>query len=194
MARKKTWPAHKYYAHYNKTDGKVFSISNERIAGHDQTIEITFEEYAEFVQDITKMLNYIVGYRKNNLGKTVLSLMQVTDQLYGFRNSLFEWINESPRKDTELIVTWNSDSKSWIFSMSEQAKIRMADNVVTSIPFFVLLENDFDFLIRTIIIEINELMINDIEIPFVSKFENHIDKISIASRLTFESYGLIINE
>jgi hypothetical protein len=194
MARKKVWPAHKYYAHYNKADGKIFSISNERIVGHEQTVEIAFEEYSEFIEGAKKLNDYAVGYSKNNLGKTVLSLMQITDQMYGFRNSLFEWITDPPVKDTELTVEWNSNAKVWKFSLSEIAKTRMTDNIVTSIPFFVLLENDFDFLIRTIVVEIKDLIDNTVEIPFVSKFENHIKHISIASRLTFESYGLIINE
>jgi hypothetical protein len=57
------------------------------------------------------------------------------------------------------------------------------------------LENDFDFLIRTIFVATEDLISQDsVIVNFESTFESHIEKISIASKITFQSYGLIINE
>ena len=51
-------------------------------------------------------------------------------------------------------------------------------------------------IIRTIFISLQDLLASDkISIPFESKLENKIDKISISSKLVFKSYGLkVIND
>ena len=57
--------------------------------------------------------------------------------------------------------------------------------------FFVTLESDFDFLIRTIFIEPYELRTKKkIIIPFETEYEKDVDKISIASKLSLQSYGI----
>ena len=122
--------------------------------------------------------------------------MQITEQMYGFRNNVFEWITDKPTKKTELTVTWNGIKSVWEFKLSNTAKERLEDSLVSkNVVFFVILENDFDFLIRTIFISTADLIKQDsVVINFESAFESRIDKISIASKITFRSYGLIINE
>jgi hypothetical protein len=61
--------------------------------------------------------------------------------------------------------------------------------------FFVTLETDFDFLIRTIFVDSVDLISSkQISVPFTTKIEKRIDKISISSKLVFKTYGLKINE
>ena len=58
-----------------------------------------------------------------------------------------------------------------------------------------MLANDFDFLIRTIVTSNQELIAMDsISRPFESTLEQDISKISIASRIYFQNYGLKIND
>ena len=65
--------------------------------------------------------------------------------------------------------------------------------VAPKLVFFVTLENDFDFLLRTIFINLADLITSDvISFPFESNIEHKIDKISISSKLIFKSYGLRI--
>jgi hypothetical protein len=59
--------------------------------------------------------------------------------------------------------------------------------------FFVTLENDFDFLVRTIFLQAVDLLSSEkLIVPFDSSLEHKINKISISSKLVFKTYGLKI--
>jgi hypothetical protein len=185
----------KYWIHYEEKTGVIRSISNEPALGNEASLEVSFEEYKLFIEGDKRPQDHIIGYTKDANGKTQKSVIKILDQLYGFRNNAYEWINEPPKKNTELIVEWNKQKQSWIFKLTDIAKNRLSDEITAKTIFFVMLKNDFDFLIRSIIIEVSQLLDNDrIVIPFSSKIEHQIDKISISSQLYFHSYGLIINE
>jgi hypothetical protein len=187
---------HKYYLNYEKKTGIIRSISNEKSLHGDASFEVSFDEYKAFSLGQRRAQDHMIGYAKDPItGKTKKSIIQVTDQLYGFRNNTFEWINESPKKNTELIVEWNSKRQSWIFSLSENGKLRLQDEPFGKTIFFVMLKNDFDFLIRSIILEVSVLINEEnIAIPFTSNIEQQIEKISISSQVYFQNYGLIIND
>jgi hypothetical protein len=186
----------RYYLHYDKKTGVIVSISNQLwIIGNPPAFEITEEDHRQFRAGEKKAHEYIIGYAKGISGKTELSLIPVTTQLYGFRHNIFEWIKTPPDDTTECIVTWDSTKQSWIFALSKKAKARLSDGIMRSTIFFVMLQDDFDFLIRSIIIDVKELVKDDeIQIPFSSNIETKINKISISSKIYFQSYGLIIND
>jgi hypothetical protein len=186
----------KYYLHYDKKSGAIVNIGNQLlIPGEPPAFEITEEDHKQFRSGEKRSSDYIIGFAKGAKGKTELSLIPVTTQLYGFRHNIFEWINLSPTENTECIVEWNGQKQSWIFSISKDAKQRLSDGVMKSTIFFVMLQDDFDFLIRNIIIDVADLVKEDkIIMPFTSNIESKINKISISSRIYFKSYGLIINE
>jgi hypothetical protein len=185
-----------YYAHYDNKTGVIYSVSNEKLPHHTHSIEISIDVFNEFISGVRKLHEHVVGYAKTQDGSTTLVHMQITEQMYGFRNNVFEWITDKPTKKTELTVIWNGVKSVWEFKLSNAAKERLDDSLVSkNVVFFVILENDFDFLIRTIFIATADLIKKDsVVINFESAFESRIDKISIASKITFRSYGLIINE
>lgn len=196
MARNRIIPiVQKYYLHYDQKTGKILSISNEKTEKDEHSLEVSFEEYADFIHEVKKAQDHIIGYAKDNEGKNKLVAIPSADQHYGFRNNVFEWITEPPNKTTELIVTWNGSTNEWVFQLSDLAKKRVSKGMVTTTVFFVMLENDFDFLIRSMLIDVSDLIENSqIHIPFISNIEHQIKKISISSKIYFQSYGLIINE
>jgi hypothetical protein len=196
VARNRITPiVQKYYLHYDQKTGKILSISNEKTEKDEHSLEVSFEEYADFIHEVKKAQDHIIGYAKDNEGKNKLVAIPSADQHYGFRNNVFEWITEPPNKTTELIVTWNGSKKEWVFQLSDLAKKRVSKGMVTTTVFFVMLENDFDFLIRSMLIDVSDLIENSqIHIPFISNIEHQIEKISISSKIYFQSYGLIINE
>jgi len=61
-----------------------------------------------------------------------------------------------------------------------------------TLTFFITLETDFDFLVRTITFNIKDLVLDKVCVPFVSSVEEKIDKISISTKSLFSSYGLTI--
>lgn len=185
-----------YYIYYNDATGDIISVSNERRENHVNGIEIPFEMYDSLVSGKENFSDYAVGRVKTDDGKTIMTVMPKSDQAYAFKNTMFELISDPPTDDTELIVEWDLEKKHWKFLLTDTARIRIGDSLRDStLIFFVTLEEDFNFLIRTMFVSYQELLLkSNVFIPFEHSIESKIDKISLATRLTFESYGLIIND
>jgi hypothetical protein len=184
-----------HYVYYDKKSGHIHSIGNEEDKRYEHGIRTTFEEVENFLNLKWKFKDYVVGYKNQQDGTSILSIVPSTDQGFAFKNNVFEWITET-NEDTECTVTWNSLKKEWQFSLSDEFKLQ-SDKVLTpKLVFFVTLETDFDFLIRTIFIDTQDLISSKyLPIPFISVVENKIDKISISSKLVFQTYKLrIVNE
>lgn len=183
-----------YYAYYDENNGDLLEVSNEYRNEYASGIEITYEDFELFVSGKQKFKDYSVGYRTAN-NKTVLSIVPKTEQGYAFKNNILVWIDEPHENETEMMVEWDTQNMNWKFRVSETYKNKTLTNLIPSnFIFFITLKDDLDFLIRTITLETEMLLSNVIEIPFISSFENDISKISISSKLYFESYGLKINE
>lgn len=185
MAKKNKDP--KYYAYYDKKTRKICSITNEKSTVYKQYIEITFDEFKNFCDGEWHIDNYTVV---DTLGLVAI------DSPYNFKNSMFEWISEQPTDKTHCIVTWNGPKKIWEFKISNETRKLLAETASAKLSFFVTLENDLNFLIRTISFNVEDIVQQDsIKVPFESKLENDVDTISIASVRTFKTYGLeVIHE
>ena len=181
----------RFYVHYDKKTGEIFSSSVERNLEY-ASIEITSEEHSRFLSGGEEFSDYQVGYIRTTDNKTILAISPKADQGYAFKNNVFEWITNPPTEDTELTVTWSSSG--WQFKLSADGKKRLKEHNEI-LTFFVMLENDFDFLIHTIIINMQDLVNSkSISKQFNSRLEQDISKISIASKIIFQSYGLQIND
>lgn len=184
-----------YYAYYDKNSGQILEMTNEKKENNMYGIEVSYEEYDKFVSGVKKFDDYKIGYSTIN-DKIILSIIPKTkDDNIMLVNNLLKCISEPPLKHTELIIEWNNNFKKWIFNISNQCKKRLKTEITPkNFIFFITLNNDFDFLIRTIIIDSTELISKSIEIEFNNKLEEDIKKITISSILFFQSYGLKINE
>ena len=182
------------YVYYDKKTGKILSISTKDDS-YEHGIKVPFDEVYNLLVGTESFNNYLVGYKKSSDGKTKLGLITNTDLGYAFKNNIFEWIT-STAKNQECIVTWDNPNQCWEFTISEKAASAYQDLTSQKLVFFVTLEHDFDFLIRTIFISLDDLLASKkIIVPFISTVENKIDKISISSKIVFKSYGLrIIHE
>lgn len=181
-----------YYVYFDKKTGQILSVGNEPEPKFEHAIKTSFEEVEGFLTNKWKFRDYLVGYKRNQDGISNLAIVPATDQGYAFKNNVFEWITETSER-VECLVTWNGPNKCWDFSIDDKIKNYYDVVVAPKLVFFVTLENDFDFLIRTIFINLADLISSDmISFPFESKIENKIDKISISSKLIFKSYGLRI--
>jgi hypothetical protein len=194
MALKKI--VQKYYLHYDKKTGSITSVSNEKTAKDKYSFEVPFSEYKLFVEGHKQTQHHLITYAKGISGKPELSLVKIADSLYEFKNKSFEWINKPPKKDTELVINWDKKNNQWGFTLSADAKDRLTDELITPHTiFFIMLKDDFDFLVRSIVFKVEDLInTNTITVPFTSEIECHIDKISISTKLFFHSYGLKIND
>jgi len=201
MARKKPAPPPKhisdvFYAYYDVETKQLLSITNEKINLYKDYLEVDYDTYERLVSGKEKFSDYLLGLVKEG-ETTSLQLISAVEQAYNFKNTMLEVVTENSVKDPELLVEWNGPKKEWNFFLSAAAKSRLTvklDNA--KVLFFIILENDYDFLIRTIIIDSNDLFSKQcIGVAFESDFELKIDKINIATKLIFESQKLrIIND
>lgn len=183
-----------YYVYYDYLTGQLLSVTNEAHATHSHYITIEFDDYDKLVSGIYAFLDYKVDYIKEG----VLGLVSVVNETMSFNNSntRFLTITESKITNYDLLVEWHGPTKHWIFNLSEKCKGKLMLNYVPSkIEFFVILENDYDLLIRTIVLDTQQLFNETIYIPFENRYEHNISSISIATKSVFKTYRLdIINE
>jgi hypothetical protein len=195
MARKKiVTPG--FYIYYDKKTGEILSVTNEHQPKNKNSIEVPFETYDLLVSGKKQFTDYEVGKIKTDDGKTVVRVILKSDQAYVFKNTMFEVISKPPTDETELIVSWNPAIKHWVFLLTDTAKARIDESLKdTTLIFFIILEEDFNLVIRTILISYWDLFLkSNVYIPFEHDIENKIDKISVATKLTLESYGLTVND
>ena len=183
----------KYYVYYDKKTGKLLSAGNEKDPNYEYGIEVEFEEIKSLLEGTTRFKDFLVGYKRLADGSSKLAVVPNTEQGYTFKHNVFEWITEAT-PSTECIVTWNGKDKCWEFSLSDKAKKIYKDSLLMpKLVFFVTLENDFDFLVRTIFLQAIDLLSSEkLTVPFDSNIEHKINKISISSKLVFKTYGLKI--
>lgn len=189
---KKNIQNEKYLVYYDIKTGRIFSVTNEINNAYENAIEPSTYEVNKLLTGEWPFLDYIVGYKKLSTGEIVKAVVPALDNEISFKHSSFEWITETNVK-TDMIVEWHYPLKKWIFSLSPAFKNTNKELFTTKLLFFITLEADFDFLIRTINIDAQTLLDLDyVEIPFDSKNELDINSISISSKLAFKSYSLKI--
>ena len=185
------------YVYYDQKTGGILSVTNEVNPSYEHGIVVPFNEAEKLISGEWRFSNYKVGFKDVNDASTLSILSQDDFYLdYSFKNKTIVWIKPSSKK-TDCIVEWNGLYKCWDFYLDTAFKKTYNNNILASqLTFFITLETDFDFLIRPIFIKMDSILADDkISIPFESKLENDISKISISSKIVFKSYSLrIINE
>ena len=186
-----------YYVYYDQKSGQILSVTNEASDRFEHGITVESSEVEKLISGEWKFSEYKVGYKDSNDSSSLCVLSRDGFYLdYSFKNKTVVWITPTA-KSADCIVEWNGLDKCWNFYLDKTFKKTYNNNILaTQLTFFVTLETDFDFLIRPIFIKMDSILTNDkITIPFESKLENNINKISISSKTVFKSYSLrIINE
>jgi len=196
MARKKIVPrpfiVPTYYLYYDLESGNLLAFTNERQTKYDHELVVNYETYDKFVSGRELFKDWIVIRTKNPDNASGVDLVHRIEQEIYFKNNMFEWIKHEPTADTEFTIHWAEGEKQWIFLLSDSARQRIYDKEIKNyeLTFFVTLETDFDFLIRTIKFKTSGLLGDKVCIPFEHDLEMQIDKISISTRTVFESYGI----
>jgi hypothetical protein len=171
----------KFYANYLEDTRQIYGISNHKSS--DISIEITRTEFLDFITGVKDFHNYTISKK---------SLVKCSEAIAEPSNSIFFLINEKPKKQTELIVDWNLNTKSWTFSISDDCKFPTVDRVSPQALFFVVSKENFNLLFKTIIINIADLDVGPVTVPFSTEVEHTLSNIELATRFTFKSYGLNI--
>jgi hypothetical protein len=184
-----------YYVHYDKQTGQIFSVSNERNPKYEFSLEVSSDVAKPFIDGTERYTDYIIDYATDAEGKPVLGIISKFEQLNALRNNIFEQVLDTKNLDKkDFIVEWDKPNNCWNFSVNSKIKELLAKKGVTNtLVIFISLEADLNQLIRTIYIDTAKLTYTDkISEPFAHQLEKQIDKIVVASKLVFESYGLKI--
>jgi len=190
-------PTHIYYAYFNPETEKFFSSSNVLDSTIIHYAIIKEDEHRDICAGKLKLTDCILDKHIDCDGSILYKLL--TPQMYNefnFQNSLLEWINNAPVKYTEFIIEWDLPNRQWIFYVTDEGrKILDGGMYDSTLVFFIMLETDFDFLVRTFYIKLHEILkAGKLVYNFESKIEDNISNLSISTRRFFDSYGLKIND
>lgn len=183
----------RFYLYYNNKTGEILSVTNEKSDKHEYGLELEFSEVEKFLTGEHRFIDYVVGYYRVDDKTTQLSVVPKDNDEYSFRHNSFEWIKKT-NNPSDLVVEWNKSSQSWIFRLDKSISNKYENLLTPKLVFFVTLEDDFDFLVRTIHFSMDQLIADDVTIPFETSLETKINKISISSKLIFNSYSLKVTD
>ena len=167
----------KFYAHYNEDNGSIISISNEKLAMHTHSIEITFEDYEKFILGKNKILDY-----KIENGELFCTKVEQPK----LKNKQIRLISS----ETDADITIFHWSKGWTFLLSDSARQRIYDKKIIGegATIFLSSEPEHNFLIKVFNLPFKELVLDKIVIHFENKQENDISNLSLLtdSDLSFD--------
>lgn len=180
-----------YYVYYELKSKRIVCISNEWLDTYDASILVEYEDVKHFLSDAWHYRDYIIDYP---VGSYKLAIISNADQGYNFKNSEYEVIE--PNDDyAECEIEWDGPNSCWHFKLEPGFKKTYNGTLGGNLIFFVTLESDFDFLIRTMLINFEDMLNQDqISFPFESRLEHEISKISISSKIIFKNYKLTVYE
>lgn len=182
------------YVYYDKRTGKINSITNQLDESQEHGIEVPVSSVSGILSGIEYKEDFLIGYDQESPTPEKLTLikrLRLADSDFEFKNNMVEWISET--NDTcDCIIKWNNKINCWLFSLSDDFKKKYQQELILDkLVFFVTLETDFDFLIRTIVVDFDDLLRKEILVQFDSPLEKQIDRISISSKIVLKSYKLI---
>lgn len=178
-----------YYVYYDAKTKQILSVTNEKSDRYETGIEVEYEDVENFLTGKWVFRDYIIDYQ---IGSSKLSIHASLDRGYVFKNTELTCIDQHDR-GSECIVEWHGPNKCWNFSLDNAYKKVYNGTLSEYCVFFVTLETDFDFLIRTIFIDIDRLLTETVvSIPFETTVEHNINNISISTKMLLKDYTLQI--
>jgi hypothetical protein len=176
-----------YYVYYDNKTKNILSVTNEEDPSYETGIKAEFNEIKNFLNGQWHFKDFLVDYIA---GTSDLAIISTVDQSINFENNEFDLI-VSKDEDAEFIVEYNIPNRSWYFQLDPVYKTTVKGVFNSKMSFFVTLESDHDFLIRTITIDADQLLANyHICVPFEEPIEQDLSKISISTRMIFKNYKL----
>ena len=198
MARKKIAPPPKhfpdtFYAYYDVETKQLLSVTNEKISLYKDYLEIDFSTYERLVTGREKFSDYLLGLVDEG-NSTSLQLVALKETTPKFKNTMLEVVTDRAIANPELLIEWHETNKEWNFFLSIEGQTRLKNKTdIEKLLFFVILETDYNFLVRTIVVDKHKLCTNKcVGIEFEQDLELDISKINIATTLIFRSKQLRI--
>lgn len=178
-----------YYVYFDKNDGSILGLSNERMHQFDTFAEVEFKDVERFFNGVDNHANYKVVIDADG----EISFVHKSQGSLIFKSNIIEHIRLSDRSDV-LTVEWTPSG--WNFILNERFLTHpRAKSLNSKLPFYVAVESNINMLIRKIEIQLRSLVTNGtVRVPFESDKEKVLGSVSMFTMPFFESYGMKINE
>lgn len=180
-----------YFVYYDKKTGSILSVTNEKNEKLEYFLEVEKSVAVPFLEGTQFIGDYCVAYDE----KIGLTIIPKEDEFFIRRTNIFEIIKPTTEiENKEFIVEWNKGVYGWNFYLTPDAKSRLREEGLAQyLAVFISDANDLNFLYRIIYIDASLLLMKEkVYHPFVVKEEHDIEKITVSSKLVFETYGLTI--
>jgi hypothetical protein len=174
---------------YHNNLGEITALSNIKPEAGDY-LEVPKEKLVDFLSGKKNISRYKIDYFKFKDKDNTPSKGNVF-----IPKDLIYTIPFIKKEDSvDVLVTHSKREELWYFSLSDNAKaLVQSQNLDKTYQFFVIKDEDLNFLISTIEIRGSDLL-SDKSVPFSAPIEKHVYNVSIVTTKDFESYGLLINE
>lgn len=175
-----------YYVYFDKNDGSILALSNERLYQYDTFMEVDFADIERFFNGTDQHFNYKIVIDADG----DISFVHKSQGSIVFKNNIIEHIRLSDRVDA-LTVEWTPTGWNFILSESFLTHPR-AKSLNSRLPFYVATESNINILVRSIEIQLRNLVTNGtVHIPFITDKEKTLE-VSMFTLPFFETYGMRI--
>jgi len=175
-----------YYVYFDKDTGNIIAISNEELF-YENFVQVDFKEIERFFNNKDNFINFKITFDQDGAVKFV----NKNQSELNFKSNIVETIRLN-ENDNILTVEWSKQG--WTFIMNEKfLQHSRAKSLGAKLFFYITTDNNINFLIRQIEIQLRTLINNGyVFVPFTSEKENNIENISMFTLPFFESYGMKI--
>lgn len=175
----------KKYLHYDE-NGNVLAISIAPSATYKNFL-IDLDLIPNFISNKKNFINYKIDYFLNIAEGLISDEDEIEDVLKN-QIVLYEIPVEDSNNSFDMLVKHNSLTKKWIVETTADANKLGA---ITTIPLYVTVKNNYNFLVSAY--HINPLLLANtpVELEFLTEEEANLDKVSVLTIKKFKRYGLV---
>jgi hypothetical protein len=174
-----------YFVYFDKDNGDIIAISNEQYP-YENFIQVEFADIERFFNK-DNFINFRVTFDEDG----ALKFVNKNQSELNFKSNIVETIRLNEH-DNVLTVEWSNTG--WKFIINDRFLTHpRAKSLNAKLYFYVTREDNINILIRTIEIQLRNLLSNKtLVLPFETENEKAIDNISMFTLPFFETYGMRI--
>jgi len=178
-----------YRIYYDKDTGDIVSITNELSSLPYETVEVDFSTVERFLIGKDNFIFFRLEFDEED----AIKFVNKKESPVVFKSNIVEYIRVVEDNTAILQVTWHTNK--WVFTINKDFLNNPRSKSLNSkINFFVIKENNINFLIRSIEIKIKDLVTTEsVVVEFTTLEESNITEIAMFTLPFFESYGMTIN-
>jgi hypothetical protein len=173
----------KFFVYFNKDTGDIKSITNESTNNLDTYITLPYTQISEFVSGKKSIFDY----------RVILYSGEPTfvKNVYDINSTLITEVPDKEEKDGILIENFTSLGE-WRFSISESKKAQFEKyNLNSFIEIYIVDIDNFNYLYRTIKIQISELVKNNsFVVTHKTSLEKKSKRIKVLTNTSFSEINI----